>query len=391
MLYRRFGKTGLMLPIISFGAMRSMHSWVDCNISAIPHASQQNLDELLQTALQNGIYHFETARGYGSSEKQLGEALKHFPRKDFILQTKVAPQADPRLFIRHVLDSMARLQVNYLDLLALHGINDHRSLWYSCRDGGCLAAARKLQQQGKIGHIGFSGHGPCDILIDALQHEQNGGFDYINLHWYFIFDVNRPALELAHQRDIGVYIISPNDKGGMLYAAPQSFKDLCHPFSPMMFNDIYCLQQSQVCSISLGAATVSDFDEHLNVMPQLADPTVHLTRQILALEEKMLATTGARRPDALWNDLPSWDETPGNINLRVSLWLYNLARGWDLLNYARSRYALLSTGTTWVPGNTCAHINEYDFGDVAKKFPAISEELLDTCAQIHALLAKTTQ
>ena len=70
MLYRRFGKTGLMLPIISFGAMRSMHSWVDCNISAIPHASQQNLVELLQTALQNGIYHFETARGYGSSEKQ---------------------------------------------------------------------------------------------------------------------------------------------------------------------------------------------------------------------------------------------------------------------------------------------------------------------------------
>ena len=43
----------------------------------------------------------------------------------------------------------------------------------------------------------------------------------MNLHWYFVNDLNWPAVEAAHARDMGVFIISPNDKGGKLYEPPQ--------------------------------------------------------------------------------------------------------------------------------------------------------------------------
>ena len=40
---------------------------------------------------------------------------------------------------------------------------------------------------------------------------------------------------------MGVFIISPNDKGGKLYEPPPKLTELCAPLTPMQFNDLYCL------------------------------------------------------------------------------------------------------------------------------------------------------
>lgn len=95
MLYRRFGKTELQLPVISFGCMRSMHSWTDSPLAAIPAASTATLAELAETALAHGINHFETAHGYGSSERQLGTVLQNLDRRNILVQTKVPPPGRP--------------------------------------------------------------------------------------------------------------------------------------------------------------------------------------------------------------------------------------------------------------------------------------------------------
>ena len=178
-------------------------------MAEVPHEQQRNLEETIRRAIALGINHIETARGYGSSERQLGQILPKFPRNDLIVQTKIGPHADPEQFTRDFEESLSRLQLDHVDLLAIHGINDRTTLEQSTRAGGCLAACRKLQHRGLARHIGFSTHGPTDIILEAIRPGRDGGFDYVNLHWYYLFQKNWPAIEEATQRDMGVFIISP--------------------------------------------------------------------------------------------------------------------------------------------------------------------------------------
>src|SRR5687768_1480956 len=68
MKYRRFGRTGLQMPVISCGGMRYQHKWNDTDPKEIPAPSQANLEACIHRAVELGVNHIETARGYGTSE-----------------------------------------------------------------------------------------------------------------------------------------------------------------------------------------------------------------------------------------------------------------------------------------------------------------------------------
>ncbi|MBT8347185.1 MAG: aldo/keto reductase [Desulfofustis sp.] len=392
MIYRRFGKTGLDMPVLSFGCMRSMHSWQTAQEAEIPQSSQDNLRLIVETALLHGINHFETAHGYGSSEQQLGRILPHIPRNDFILQSKAVPSDDPQEFVAKVKLSMTRLGVDRLELLALHGLNDHRSLWQCCRKNGCLAAARKLQDEGLVDHVGFSGHGPTDVILQALAHQQDGGFDFCNIHWYYIFDANREAIDFADAHDIGIFIISPSDKGGHLHSPTTRLQELCKPLSPMLFNDLYCLDKKGVCTVSVGASEPHHFDEHLKVLPFLesGDRTAFQAADA-RLRAAMDEISGHERPDHHWHSFPGWDSAPGNVNIKMTLWLANLYRAWDMKNFARERYAMLNRGSSWVQGNDGAKAADLDFSETMKPSELSADRLKQLLIEAHALLKKNDE
>ena len=58
------------------------------------------------------------------------------------------------------------------------------------RHASCRSRARSR-------HVGFSTHGPPDVVREAVQWDGDGGFDYVNLHWYYIYQDNWPAIEEA--------------------------------------------------------------------------------------------------------------------------------------------------------------------------------------------------
>ena len=239
------------MPVVSCGGMRYQFKWQDVSPQDIPAANQDNLEATIHRAVALGINHIETARGYGTSEMQLGRVLPGLPRDKIIVQTKVAPMERAEDFLRTFDQSMDYLRLDYVDLLSLHGINERRFLDWSLRKDGCVAAVRKLQKEGRVRHLGFSTHATTDIILDAVN---SGEFDYVNLHWYFVNDLNWPAIAAAHHRDMGVFIISPNDKGGKLYEPPPKLVELCAPLTPMQFNDLYCLARPEVHTLSCGAA-----------------------------------------------------------------------------------------------------------------------------------------
>ena len=366
---RRFGRTELQMPVFSCGGMRYQEGWQDKPISEIGKENQANLEATIRRAVELGINHIETARGYGPSERQLGLVLPKLPREKLIVQTKVGPEADPEVFRKNLEESFERLQLDHVDLLGLHGINDQKRLDWSIRPGGCFDVAREFQKRGKVKFIGFSTHGPLDIILKAIRHggpEVGKSFDYVNLHWYYIFQRNWPAIEEATRRDMGVFIISPSDKGGMLYKAPPKLTELCKQLHPIVFNDLFCLIQKKVHTLSVGASRPSDFDLHMQAV-SLMDRAEELTAPIVEkLSKAMRDATGVDHPEDMARGMADYTETPGELNLEIMLWLRNLAVGWGMTEYGKMRFNLLGSGDTWFPGGKPSNLDDVDHAELVK-------------------------
>lgn len=420
MKYRRFGRTELPMPVISCGGMRYQHKWEDIDPKDVPKANQDNLETIIHRALELGINHLETARGYGSSEMQLGRVLPTVPRDKIIVQTKVRPFATQREFFNTFERSMKYLRLDYVDLLALHGVNDRQLLDWSLRKGGCLEAMRQLQRDGRCRFVGFSTHATTDIILEAVRSD---GFDYVNLHWYFVNDLNWPALEAARARDMGVFIISPNDKGGKLYAPPKKLADLCAPLSPMQFNDLYCLVRPQVHTLSCGVTRPEDFDEHIaalayydripeTIIPiekRLRDELRHVLGEHLQrlstgqlsgstsgrhlqaesgqdLQTSVAASLGEKWLNHWHEGLPHYVDVPGEINVTEILRLWTYAKGLDLVDWGKMRYNLLGgQAGDWFPGQLAAQVQEQEILKLMRRHP-FAAHIPALLREAHALL-----
>ncbi len=386
---RRFGRTGLDMPVFSCGGMRYQDGWKDKPLGEIADGFQDNLEATIHRAVELGINHIETARGYGPSERQLGLVLPKLPRDKIIVQTKVCPEEDPEVFRQNFHESLERLQLDHVDLFGLHGINDAKTLDWAVRPGGCFDVAQELRREGKLRFIGFSTHGPLDVILKAIRHGEpktGKGFDYVNLHWYYIFQRNQPAIDEAIRRDMGVFIISPSDKGGMLYKPPAKLVELCKPLHPIVFNDLFCLMNPKLHTLSVGAARPSDFDLHMQALSLLDQAEELLGPVEDRLSKAMKRAAGVAHPEDTARGMPDSGQVPGELNLEIMLWLRNLTVGWDMLDYGKMRFNLLGNAEHWFPGSKPEVLDDVEPADLVKaagdspfaeKVPALLREAVD--------------
>ncbi len=348
MHYRRLGRTNLQVSVFSLGTMRCL-------------ASPEVFRATLERGLALGINHIETAQGYGTSEAWLGDCLQaggH--REDVVVTTKIPPHPDGNTTARYIQDSLDRLKVPYIDCLAIHGLNTWEHLAWVKSAEGCMAAVRQAQQRGQVRHVGFSTHGFREVIEAAIATDC---FDFVNLHYYFFFQHHDPVLTRAQERDMGVFIISPGDKGGMLYTPPATLTHLCHPFSPLELTYRWLLSDPRVTTLSTGPAT----PEQLEFLQPLVDKTEPLTTEESTALERLLsqhrATLGPDQCSQCYQCLPC----PEDIHIPELLRLRNLAVAYDMETFGKYRYAMVETAGHWFPGrraNRCT-----DCGDCLPRCP----------------------
>jgi uncharacterized protein len=379
---RRFGRTEERMPVLTCGGMRYQQSWNDLSPGEIDKKGQENLEATIHYALDHGINHIETARGYGSSEMQLGWVLPRIERDSMLVQTKIGVKETGREFLEAFETSMNYLKLDHVDFLSIHGINLPEHIGTCLKKGGALEAARQLQKEGRAKHIGFSTHGGPEVVLPVCE---TGEFDYVNLHWYFIYHpLHWPMVEAAAKQDMGLFIISPNDKGGKLYDPPEKLRALCEPLTPMQWNDLYTLRPQEVHTLSIGASCPSDFDQHIEAV------TTHWDSQALVseIEERL---QGAMR-EALGDDwcrrwmegLPHYPEVPGERNIRETLRLWSYYKGLDMLAFAKMRYNLLGSADHWFPGGKIGDLEGVDLASVLKNSP-FAERIPAVLKEAHAV------
>ena len=376
MIYRRFGRTELQMPVISCGGMRYQQAWDDLTQEEITDESQKNVDACIQRSLDLGITHIETARGYGSSERQLGNILPKLPRDKIIVQTKVVPADSREAFLEDFDKSMDRLQLDYVDLLAVHGLNTDEVVDKTI-NGGALDALKQIKKEGRARFIGFSTHAGPEPIIKAVE---TGEFDYMNLHCFYVDQRNGSAIEAAAKQDMGVFIISPNDKGGKLYEPSQKLVDLCKPLSPIGFNTLFCLSNPNVHTLSCGIAKPDEFDPMVEVVDQIETATQAIAPILARLDAEKESKLGKFWMENWQKNLPA--SLPGDVAPYHILRLYDLYLAFDMLAYGQMRYNLLGDGGHWFPGNKADQL-EWDKLPEALAESPVADEIIDKLRAAH--------
>ena len=358
MEYRRFGKTEELISVITLGGMRFKHGWTPPR-NHLPKDSIEHCISTTSMALDLGINHIETAHGYMKSELLFGHALKELgvPRKQFKMMTKGAPMSgdETRSLVEEQLEALG---LDYVDFYGWHGINNKELLKIAVEKNGPVETLHRLKDEGLIRHVGFSTHAPLDTILDAMQ---TGLFSFINLHYYYFFQRNLPAVQLAETMDMGVFIISPNEKGGMLFRPSEKVKNLCKPLTPIVFNGRFCLSHPEITTLSMGIHEPKHFPQNLAILNRGNYSNSELSKVKAEMDAPLTKVSGLC---TLCHEcLPC----PENINIPEVLRFRNLTEGYDMLNYGLFRYNMFEGQGHWFPGTFAFHCTEC--GDCLPRCP----------------------
>ena len=143
---RRLGRLGHESSVILYGG------------AALGAVDQDTADRSIQEALDGGINHFDVAASYGDAELRLGPWMSKI-RDRIFLATKTGLRERDAAWAQ-INASLERLQTDHVDLLQLHGVGDLEDLDRATGKGGALEAAVRAQEEGLVGAVGITGHGP---------------------------------------------------------------------------------------------------------------------------------------------------------------------------------------------------------------------------------------
>ena len=171
MEYRRCGRSGLKLPLISLGLW---HNFGDSN-------TMERMEDLCRTAFDGGITHFDLANNYGppagAAERHFGQILRTVfagHRDELIISTKAGfdmwdgPYGDwgSRKYLLASLDqSLKRLGVDYVDFFYHHRPDPETPIEET------MGALDQIVRSGKALYVGISRYTPeqTEVAIRTLR------------------------------------------------------------------------------------------------------------------------------------------------------------------------------------------------------------------------------
>jgi predicted aldo/keto reductase-like oxidoreductase len=219
--------------------------------------------------------------------------------------------------------------------------------------GGCLGISETRQNK----HIGFSTHADAARIMRIINTEK---FSYVNLHAHFVGSYhaegtmngkgeqgNLAAVKRALELDMGVFQISPLDKGGKMYCPSKTLARTIGPkMTPAEFSMLTSWKSFGCHTVSVGFGRPMDVEEAISAAKMFTESKYD--SELMAAEQRM----HSRMEQVLgkeWSakgtlNIPHCEvESTHGTSIGHMLWLYNLMKAFGMYDFCYDRYQSLKS------------------------------------------------
>ncbi|HEY3316322.1 MAG TPA: aldo/keto reductase [Bacillota bacterium] len=360
MEYRDFGKLGIRVSALGFGAMR------------LPEDEDEAV-RVIRRAIDLGVNYLDTAPRYCQqrSEGILGRAVKGYPREKLYLSTKYPPDeaATADDCQKYLEQSLRRMGLDYIDFYHMWGIS-----WKVYEEklsvkGGPLEYARKAKDEGLIRHISFSFHDTPEALHKLID---TGEFESMTVQYNVLDRANEDGIHHAHEQGMGVAIMGTVGGGRLGFPSETIMKAV--PGGVTSTPELalrFVLSHPGVGTALSGMGSIRMVEENAATASRAEPLSEDERRRLREMyeENKKLA-------DLYCTGCGYCQPCPNEVNIPENFRYMNYHRIWGLTEYAKREYAVLGTGKNQfvkgLPAHECIECGECE-PKCPQKLPIIAQ------------------
>ena len=381
MVYKEFGKTGIKLSSLGFGAMRLPMKEID---------GKKIVDEelavpLMQQAFDMGVNYVDTAPLYCEtlSENAVGKALKGYRDKVYLSTKNPIEDNDGDHWMERLEKSLKKLDTDYIDFYHFWGISLKSFIGWQDKEikYGPIQAAQKAKEQGLIKHISFSYH---DAPENYKPIADSGIFESTLVQYNMLDRSNEENIAHAKLKGLGVIVMGPVG-GGRLGAPSEQIQGLLKdktgsaPASTAEMALRFVLANPNVDMALSGMSDVKMLKENFAI----ASRTGHLTEEELASIKKMMEEN-KNLAKLYCTGCNYCKPCPQGIDIAYIFEIMNRYKVYDLKEHAKAAYLEMMNGWSWIKSKDAS--NCISCGECETKCPQ-KLPIIKQLAETHAALA----
>ncbi len=269
MEYRTNPRNGDRLSCLGYGCMRFAGTSIVSSFSGM--FDEKKVEQLVLSAIDQGINYFDTAYVYTGSEEALGRIMTRNNLRDKIfLATKMpiilcrGPEDLDKFFDKQ----LEHLQTDHIDYYLLHMLTDKKT-WDNLCTWGIEDWVAEKKKNGQIVNFGFSFHGAQDeflALLDAYD------WDFVQIQYNYSdenYQAGVTGLKAAAAKGLPVMIMEPLLGGKLVTGLPKKaverFKEADPDLTPAAWGFRWLYNQPEVTVVLSGMNAQEQLDDNIKI------------------------------------------------------------------------------------------------------------------------------